>query len=630
MNPTPASLPILVIPNQKAGQGGGHLARCRRLVEDLRNQGLEAYMYNTDTGAYWYGDKNKEGSIPAWRFVVIDGFRTDPELFYIWAHQGPVVGIDEGGPCRALYDYLVDILPGPKRLSWPVRFLMVGAPFLARAPFFKALCAASGSKDVPNQIRPDFLQLPHHRREEFPSRISKILVSFGAEDAHGLSLPLLRGLLDRYPECQISLVIGPRNKNIPEETKQKLLQQGVQVLEAPENLSEKIFTYDLVITHYGLTAFEALAAKVSVALVSPTLYHEILGLAAGFYSFGYGKGAASRVGRLLAHQSVQESIVLQSKALYQRYSLSQTDNSFAATLQTWTFPTGGRCPLCSDRSRRGSPMLARFPDRTYVRCISCGITYMIRPNEPPIIYDGAYFLEDYRKQYGKTYLEDFPNLIRMAQSRLTHIQQILFRERALSESTQIRLLDIGCAYGAFLAAAKDLGWSVMGLDPSLDAVRYVQDHVAAPVMQGLFPDTDLQSLTGGEALDVISLWYVIEHFPNLGRALEAAAQLLQKGGVLAFSTPSGSGVSGRFRLRSFLEQSPQDHWTILSPKTCGPILAHYGFRLVKTVTTGHHPERFPLLGPFAKSKKSVIYRVLLTISQIFSLGDTFEAYAVKE
>jgi len=60
------------------------------------------------------------------------------------------------------------------------------------------------------------------------------------------------------------------------------------------------------------------------------------------------------------------------------------------------------------------------------------------------------------------------------------------------------------------------------------------------------------------------------------------------------------------------------------------MLARYGFRLVKTVSTGHHPERFPLLGAFAKSKKTVIYRVLLKVSRLFSLGDTFEAYAVKE
>jgi len=624
------SLPILVIPNQRPGQGGGHLARCSHLVLALRSLGEDAYLYGSCSHNIPHLNDAEAKQVPRWRFVVIDGFRTDPDVYMEWAQNAPVIGIDEGGPCRANFDYLVDILPGPKRLTWLVRFLMASFPLLRSFSFFKALCAASSYADKPNQASPEFLRLPQKRREQFPARITTVLVSFGAEDAACLSLPVIQSLLNHSSGFTISLAIGPKNRTISGESQQELLQRGVRILEVPEALSECFYEYDLVITHYGLSAFEALAAQVPVALVAPTAYHEILALSAPFYSFGYGKGAARRAGRLLAHQSVQHSIIEYSKALYRRYGLSRTASNFVATLQSWTFPTQGRCPLCHDRKRRNSRVLARFPDRTYVRCGHCGITYMIRPNTPPITYDGAYFLEDYKKQYGKTYIEDFPNLVRMAQSRLNHIRQVLSRSASLPEEKPVRLLDIGCAYGPFLGAAKDLGWSVMGLDPSLDAVRYVQDHVGVPVLQGLFPDTDLTSLIGGEPLDVISLWYVIEHFPDLGRALEAAAGLLKKGGVLAFSTPSGSGISGRSRFRSFLEHSPQDHWTILSPSTCGPILARYGFRLVKTVSTGHHPERFPLLGPFAKSKKTFIYRVLCKVSQIFSLGDTFEAYAFKE
>jgi spore coat polysaccharide biosynthesis predicted glycosyltransferase SpsG/SAM-dependent methyltransferase len=630
MSSSRISLPILVIPNQRPGQGGGHLARCSHLVKGLRALGAEAYLYGTSLQNIPTLSDSEAKQVSRWRFVVIDGFRTDSDFYKAWAKEAPVIGIDEGGPCRYFFDYLVDILPGPKRLSWPVRLLIMSVPLFRGFSFFKALCRVSGRTDRPNQANPDFLELPQKRREQFPAHINTILVSFGAEDAQGLSLPVLQGLLAHGSGFEISLAIGPKNRTIPEGARRELRQKGVRILEAPEDLAEQLYEYDLVITHYGLTAFEALAAQVPVALVSPSAYHEVLGLSVRFYSFGYGKGAARRAGHLLAHQSVQHALIQQSSDIYRRYGLFRTANDFAATLQSWTFPTGGRCPLCHDRSRRGAPVLARFPDRTYVRCGHCGITYMIRPNEPPITYDGAYFLEDYKKQYGKTYIEDFPNLVRMAQARLSHIQNILSRPTPSPEKKPVRLLDIGCAYGPFLAAAKDLGWSVMGLDPSQDAVRYVQDHVGVPVLQGLFPETDLTSLTGGEALQVVSLWYVIEHFPDLGRALEAASALLQKGGVLAFSTPSAAGISGRARLRSFLEHSPPDHWTILSPRTCGPLLARYGFRLVKTVSTGHHPERFPLFGPFAKSKKTFIYRVLLKVSQICSLGDTFEAYAVKE
>jgi SAM-dependent methyltransferase len=602
-------------------------------VYELHTLGIETYLLinhsdQTETLSRDIPviDEAQAQALPAWRFIVIDGFRTAPQWLQLWSHKAPVIGIDEGGLSRSSFDYLVDILPGPKRITMPLRLVMLTMPILRTLPLYKKICTTLGQTDRPNQANPDFLQLPQKRREQFPDRIHRILVSFGAEDAQGLSVPTVEGLLQHGAGYDISLVIGPGNCTISEKERQELVRQGVHLLEAPDNLMDHLADYDLVITHYGLTAFEALAAQVSVALVAPTAYHEVLGLAAQFYSFGYGRWAAWRAGRLLARQSVQHSILQSSRDLYHRYSLFRMTNNFAATLQSWSFPTAGRCPLCHDRSRKGARILARFPDRTYVRCGHCGLTYMIRPNNPPITYEGAYFLEDYKKQYGKTYIEDFPNLIQMAQSRLNHIDQLLGSDN----SEQVRLLDIGCAYGPFLAAAKERGWSVMGLDPSQDAVRYVKDQIGVPVLQGLFPDTDLTSLTGGEKLDVVSLWYVIEHFSDLDKTLKAASELVKKGGLLAFSTPSGSGISGRARIRSFLEHSPQDHWTILSPSTCSPMLARYGFRLVKTVSTGHHPERFPLLGAFAKSKKTVIYRVLLKVSRLFSLGDTFEAYAVKE
>jgi len=128
----------------------------------------------------------------------------------------------------------------------------------------------------------------------------------------------------------------------------------------------------------------------------------------------------------------------------------------------------------------------------------------------------------------------------------------------------------------------------------------------------------------------VTLWYVIEHFAETGKMLREIHGMLKEGGVLALSTPSFSGVSGRRQLRSFLESSPPDHWTIWSLVSCEKIFERHGFRLKKTVITGHHPERFPFFGRFLRpSRKGPLYRLLFLISRIFGLGDTFEAYGVK-
>jgi hypothetical protein len=45
--------------------------------------------------------------------------------------------------------------------------------------------------------------------------------------------------------------------------------------------------------------------------------------------------------------------------------------------------------------------------------------------------------------------------------------------------------------------------------------------------------------------------------------------------------------------------------------------------------TGHHPERFPLLGSLAR-RSGLVYRVVAAVSRLLRLGDTFEVYAVKK
>jgi 2-polyprenyl-3-methyl-5-hydroxy-6-metoxy-1,4-benzoquinol methylase len=246
--------------------------------------------------------------------------------------------------------------------------------------------------------------------------------------------------------------------------------------------------------------------------------------------------------------------------------------------------------------------------------------YMLHYPPPAIDSATDYFFDFYTSQYGKTYLEDFPNLVEAGEKRLAVIKRLL-------QGKVGRLLDIGCAYGPFLSAARDGGFSPQGIDPASDAVRYVREELGLPANESTFPDLSLERPENAGVFEVITLWYVLEHFEDLRWVLVEINRLLNLQGVLAFSTPTCLGISGKRSLTAFLEKSPPDHRTIWNPKLCRRLLARYGFRLKKIRISGHHPERFPL-GNHCK-QGGLLWHLLLCISRIFRLGDTFECYAIK-
>jgi 2-polyprenyl-3-methyl-5-hydroxy-6-metoxy-1,4-benzoquinol methylase len=556
--------------------------------------------------------------------IVLDRFQTSAEELARWSNLAPVIGIDEGGPSRDCFDFLIDILPNCSRTA-----PNIADPSLLPLPV----------KKEPPLARPETAPL-------------KVLISFGQEDAAGLGNAVAQAFAAKKPSIvDITFIRGMRENPLFSQSLVPSSQSPVPSPQSPipspqspipsprspvpsprspvPNLSEHLGEYDLVITHYGLTSFEALYAGVPVLLVSPGGYHERLARKAGFVSMGVGKGKAKKIPRLLFRNGGINGTFLgklksRCAALAVKHSLDhQPRQSLAELVNSFSPDASRNCPVCGSALK--APALARFPERTYRRCKHCGVISMSRLTPPPIEYGREYFFEQYQKQYGKTYIEDFPNLTAMAHRRLAVIMN-----NGVSVSEKPLLLDIGCAYGPFLAAAREAGFSPHGIDPAEDAVRYVTQTLGIPAVQGFFPlmGNGEWGVGNGEC-DVVTLWYVIEHFQNCVPALAEIHKLLKPGGVLAFSTPSFSGISGRSSIRRFLERSPQDHWTVWSPSACKRAMKAAGFTVKKIIVSGHHPERFPLLGKCAHDNKSPLYALLMVASTMFGLGDTFEVTSCK-
>ncbi len=126
------------------------------------------------------------------------------------------------------------------------------------------------------------------------------------------------------------------------------------------------------------------------------------------------------------------------------------------------------------------------------------------------------------------------------------------------------------------------------------------------------------------------MWFVIEHFKDLDSVLKKVSEIIKDKGIFAFATPSGEGVSAKSDPQHFYTISPSDHFSIWEPHKAGKILEKYGFEIVKIVSTGHHPERFPSARGKDLKKRDLKWKLLDKYSRLMQLGDTVEIYCRKK
>lgn len=549
---------IVLYPHLGPKAGTGHI---KRLIPFFYDERFDVYIIHRDpafvkeVANVFNLDQNRVFSLNEIclinnniDMIILDNKESDRYLYDKLKKIAPVVALDEGGDARDYIPYCIDTLPN----------LL---------------------ESEPNYFNPGLLDLPIKIKDL--KELSKVLVTFGGQDPYDLTAVVVDKLKDKY---NLTTVIGPLFK---------IKDFGVEKIVNPKNLKDIISDYDLIITSFGITAYESIACGVPVALLNATPYHQDISDKAGFYSIDQKchinyKKAKRTLG--LINVGVSENL------LDLIYNLNISDKG---------------CPICGRKSNKS---LQRFKDKSYFNCSHCLIDYMLS-HKAQKTYTEDYFFDDYKNQYGKTYLEDFDNIENLGNKRLSFILKRLKKGNSI--------LDIGCAYGPFLKASEKAGLIPYGIDVSEDAINYIKNTLGIKAVKSSFPISE--PLTFPTPFNCIAMWYVIEHFTNLDEVLTQVNRLLQKGGVFCFSTPNTHGITGRKQYKKFLENSPDDHFSLWEPRKTKKILHEYGFKIYKINVTGHHPERF---GTFVKGK--ILKKIVLWISTQFKLGDTFEIYCTKE
>ena len=591
--------PVVLVPSVVKGHGTGHLRRC---LSAAKQGGFFVYipedktLQETDTVVEEYiaegFSKNHiinsipdESYLPA---IITDTFELTENQVRELSKNRSLISIDEGSRYTDYCDYLLDIIPSYK---------------IER----KANKTDSGFIIMPENVRKNSEDIDERK-------IDKVLICLGGEDPSNLTMPAAAAFRKKFPDAKITAIISNADSPYVDYAGGT----NIEFVKPIPGLREKLFEYDIVVTHYGLTAFEAVYAGCGVILLPTTNLHKKL---AEKYNFAY-------VGDSKISDTALQT-ALDSENLYAGKFLENLNGEKKSLGDFLRHLAAGKrmcCPVCGKYPSVPDEVISRNETRTYRRCSVCGMVYMGFTTIEDKKYQKSYFFEEYKKQYGKTYQEDFESIKRQGIRRAAIIKAL---SGTIGTSGEKNLLDVGCAYGPFLSAASDSSFNPFGTDISEDAVTYVQQKLKYPAVCSVFPEIDTAEEFGIAQFDVVTMWYVIEHFKDLGSVLRKVSSLIKKGGIFAFSTPSGEGISAVSDKDHFYEISPTDHYTIWEPTRADSILRTFGFRVERIVSTGHHPERFPYIKKTGAKPGSLKWNLIDAMSHAKRLGDTVEIYCRK-
>lgn len=196
------------------------------------------------------------------------------------------------------------------------------------------------------------------------------------------------------------------------------------------------------------------------------------------------------------------------------------------------------CPLCGNN---------RLPDKYEIKdhfftgesfliceCSSCGFLFTnprpISENLHSYYESPAYFSH---RNTRKSIAGLFYHLIRRIAIRNKH--KIISRYKKCGA-----ILDIGCGTGELLNYFKNKGWKASGIEPAFEPRKFAIENYGLEI----FEESSLDYIPE-KSFDVITLWHVLEHVPNLHNRILQIKRLLKDDGVILFALPNHESYDAR-------------------------------------------------------------------------------------
>lgn len=235
------------------------------------------------------------------------------------------------------------------------------------------------------------------------------------------------------------------------------------------------------------------------------------------------------------------------------------------------------CPLgCNQNDEvvlTGRDLLHDIPGEfTIVKCRTCGLMRTTPRPTPETI--GYYYPDDYGPYLGTQVRQTEP-ASRIKKLLKPLVKRVFnFNTQCLPSLAPGRMLEVGCASGAFLHEMSSQGWQVQGIEFSEKAAQAAAQlgyRVHAGPLETAPPPE--------EPFDLIVGWMVLEHLHDPIGGLKKLREWAKPGAWLVLSIPNAKSLEFRlFKEKWYALQVPT-HLHHFTPETIRRILLAGGWKL---------------------------------------------------
>lgn len=143
-----------------------------------------------------------------------------------------------------------------------------------------------------------------------------------------------------------------------------------------------------------------------------------------------------------------------------------------------------------------------------------------------------------------------------------------------TNKSEKKLLDIGAGTGEFLKFCEEYGWNVNGVEPSKKA-RTIAKEKRIELYEKL-------NYYSKQSFDVITMWHVLEHVPNLFEEISQIKKILKEDGTLIIAVPNFKSFDAKLYKEHWAAFDVPRHLWHFSQNAINSIFNQYDLEVVKT------------------------------------------------